>query len=124
VQVKVLAGQRAAHGLLRCSTAPNKLIERRTYKDKNPFNDIKVREALYRAIDIDVRCRRRSMRGLSRNTGALVAPAIPGYEPSQLDERQPYDPETAPRSSAGRCRLSQDGFSFTFVMNCQSDSSM
>ena len=46
-------------------------------KGKNPFKDNQVREALYRAIDIDA-LQRRAMRGLSRNTGALVAPAIPG----------------------------------------------
>ena len=36
------------------------------------------------------------MRGLSRNTGSLVAPAIPGYVPS-LDERLAYDPDKARR---------------------------
>ena len=66
----------------------DKLIES-DVKDKNPFKDIRVREALYRAIDIDA-VQKRAMRGLSRNTGALVAPAIPGYDPSQ-DERLPFD---------------------------------
>jgi peptide/nickel transport system substrate-binding protein len=66
----------------------DKLVES-DVKDKNPLKDIKVREALYRAIDIDA-VQKRAMRGLSRNTGALVAPAIPGYEPSQ-DERLPFD---------------------------------
>jgi len=50
-------------------------------KDKNPLKDKRVREALYRAIDIDA-VQRRAMRGLSRNTGALVEPAIPGYVPA------------------------------------------
>ena len=44
---------------------------------KNPFKDKRVREALYRAIDIDA-LQRQVMRGLSRNTGSLVAPAISG----------------------------------------------
>jgi peptide/nickel transport system substrate-binding protein len=51
-------------------------------KGKNPFRDRQVREALYRAIDIDA-LQRRAMRGLSRNTGALVAPAIPAMRRSR-----------------------------------------
>jgi peptide/nickel transport system substrate-binding protein len=85
-------------------------------KDKNPFKDIKVREALYRAIDIEA-VQKRAMRGLSRNTGALVAPAIPGYEPSQ-DERLPFDLNGAKKL------LAEAGYpnGFSFQMNCQSDS--
>lgn len=85
-------------------------------KDKNPLKDIRVREALYRAIDIDA-VQKRAMRGLSRNTGALVAPAIPGYEPSQ-DVRLPFDLEGAKKllAAAGY----PNGFSFQF--NCQADS--
>jgi peptide/nickel transport system substrate-binding protein len=85
-------------------------------KDKNPLKDIRVREALYRAIDIDA-VQKRAMRGLSRNTGALVAPAIPGYEPSQ-DERLPFDLDGAKKL------LAAAGYpnGFSFQMNCQSDS--
>ncbi len=84
-------------------------------KDKNPLKDIRVREALYRAIDIDA-VQKRAMRGLSRNTGALVAPAIPGYEPSQ-DVRLPFDLDGA------RKLLTAAGYpnGFSFQMNCQSD---
>ena len=81
----------------------DKLVES-DVKDKNPFKDIKVREALYRAIDIDA-VQKRAMRGLSRNTGALVAPAIPGYEPSQ-DQRLPFDLAGA-KKLLDRGRLSQ-----------------
>jgi peptide/nickel transport system substrate-binding protein len=83
--------------------------------DKNPLNDIRVREAMYRAIDIDG-VQRRAMRGLSRNTGALVAPAIPGYTPEQ-DARLPFDLDGAKKllTDAGY----PNGFSFNF--NCQSD---
>ena len=56
--------------------------------DKNPMNDIKVRQAMYQAIDIDA-LQKKVMRGLSRNTGSMVAPAIPGYVDA-LDARLPY----------------------------------
>ena len=84
-------------------------------KDKNPLKDIRVREAMYRAIDIDA-VQKRAMRGLSRNTGALIAPAIPGYEPSQ-DERPPFD------LAAAKKLLTDAGYpnGFSFQMNCQSD---
>jgi peptide/nickel transport system substrate-binding protein len=103
VQVKVLQTNELRTVFFAFNLA-DKLIDVATSSDKNPFKDIKVREALYRAIDIDVRCRRRAMRGLSRNTGALVAPAIPGYEPSQLDQRLPFDPQRR-QEAAGRCGL-------------------
>lgn len=84
-------------------------------KDKNPLKDKRVREAMYRAIDIDV-IQKRAMRGLSRNTGALVAPAIPGYTPAQ-DVRLPFDLEGAKKL------LADAGYpnGFSFQMNCQSD---
>jgi peptide/nickel transport system substrate-binding protein len=84
-------------------------------QDKNPFKDKRVREALYRAIDIDS-VRKRAMRGLSRNTGSIVAPAIPGYVP-ELDTRLPFDLEGAKKL------LAEAGYpnGFSFVMNCQND---
>ena len=84
-------------------------------KDKNPLQDKRVREALYRAIDIDA-VQRRAMRGLSRNTGAIIAPAIPGYTPAQ-DERLPFDLDGAKKL------LTEAGYpnGFSFQMNCQSD---
>jgi len=55
----------------------------------NPLRDKRVRQAMYQAIDIE-QIRRAVMRNQSRNTGALVAPAIPGYRPQQ-DVRLPFD---------------------------------
>jgi peptide/nickel transport system substrate-binding protein len=84
-------------------------------KDKNPLKDKRVREAMYRAIDIDA-VQKRAMRGLSRNTGALVAPAIPGYLPAH-DARLPFDLDGAKKL------LADAGYpnGFSFQMNCQSD---
>jgi peptide/nickel transport system substrate-binding protein len=92
------------------ATLPNSDV-----KDRNPFKDVRVREALYRAIDIDA-VHRRAMRGLSRNTGAIVAPAIPGYQPAQ-DVRLPFDADGAKKL------LADAGFpnGFGFTLNCLSD---
>ena len=96
------ADQRAAHGVLRLQ--PRRQAGGSDVTDKNPFKDKRVREALYRAIDIDA-VQKRVMRGLSRNTGSLVAPAIPGYVPA-LDERPALRPRRR-QEAAGRGRLSR-----------------
>lgn len=85
-------------------------------KDKNPLKDKRVREALYRAIDIDA-VQKRAMRGLSRNTGAIVAPAIPGYVP-KMDDRLPFD------LAGAKKLLTEAGYpnGFSFLMNCNTDS--
>jgi peptide/nickel transport system substrate-binding protein len=60
---------------------------------KNPMLDVKVRQALWQAIDLDT-IQKRVMRAKSRNTGTLVAPPVPGYS-AELDKLLPYDPEKA-----------------------------
>ena len=81
----------------------------------NPFNDLRVRKALYQAINMD-QIQRKVMRGKSRNAGALVAPEIPGYAP-ELDERLPFDPDAA------KALLADAGYpdGFSFVFNCMQD---
>ncbi len=60
---------------------------------ENPLRDVRVRKALYHAIDIES-IHEKIMRGMSRNAGLYVAPEIPGYV-EELDVRLPYDPEKA-----------------------------
>jgi peptide/nickel transport system substrate-binding protein len=78
-------------------------------KGKNPFKDIRVRQAVYQAIDnkalVD-----RIMDGLATPAALLIAPGITGYDPG-IDKRDlPYDPDTARKllAAAGY----PDGFSF------------
>jgi peptide/nickel transport system substrate-binding protein len=59
-------------------------------KGKNPFKDIKVREAFYRAIDINA-IKAKVMRGFSQPTAEMVAPQVNGFDPA-LNERPAYDP--------------------------------
>ncbi len=59
----------------------------------NPFNNIKVRQALQQSINLKL-LRDRVMRGKSRIAGTLVAPEIPGYSKA-LDEPAKFDPENA-----------------------------
>jgi len=62
-------------------------------KGKNPLKDVRVRRALYQAIDSDS-LHRVTMRGLSQPTGTLVAPQVQGWTES-LHRRLPYDVEGA-----------------------------
>ncbi len=62
-------------------------------KGKNPLKDLRVRKALYQAIDIDT-IARVTMRGLSQPTGALVAPQVAGWTEG-VHKRFPYDQNAA-----------------------------
>ena len=43
-------------------------------KGKNPFKDVRVREAFYKAIDVEA-IKTRVMRGLSTPSALMIAPA-------------------------------------------------
>ncbi|MEF7616415.1 ABC transporter substrate-binding protein [Aquincola sp. MAHUQ-54] len=62
-------------------------------KGKNPLKDLRVRKALYQAIDIQA-IHRVTMRGLSQVTGTLIAPQVNGWT-KKADVRWPYSPEAA-----------------------------
>ncbi len=60
---------------------------------KNPLLDLRVRQALWHAVDLDT-IQRRIMRGKSRTVGALVAPPVPGYS-ADVDKPLAFDPDRA-----------------------------
>ncbi|MEY2953850.1 MAG: Heme-binding protein precursor [Pseudomonadota bacterium] len=62
-------------------------------KGKNPLKDLRVRKALYQAIDIET-IHKVTMRGLSQITGALVAPQVNGWSEG-VHKRLTYDLDTA-----------------------------
>ncbi|MBO9679747.1 MAG: ABC transporter substrate-binding protein [Acidovorax sp.] len=62
-------------------------------KGKNPLKDVRVRKALYQAIDINA-IQRVVLRGLAQPTGALVARQVNGWT-QKADARWPYDAEAA-----------------------------
>jgi peptide/nickel transport system substrate-binding protein len=80
-------------------------------KGKNPLKDVRVRKALYQAIDIDT-IKRVTMRGLSEPTGALVAPQVNGWADS-VHKRYPFDADTSRKllADAGY----KDGFEVDFA---------
>ena len=82
-------------------------------KGKNPFKDIRVRKALYEAIDVEG-IKRAVMRGVSWPAGMVLAPQLNGA-PKNLNTRVvPFDPEAA------RKLLAEAGYpnGFTVGMQC------
>jgi peptide/nickel transport system substrate-binding protein len=64
-------------------------------KGRNPFQDRRVRQAVYQAIDVEA-IHTEIMRGYAIPAGIIIQPKINGYLP-ELDTRPPYDPEAARR---------------------------
>ena len=62
-------------------------------KGKNPFKDLRVRQAVAHAIDAEA-IRLKVMRGLSKPIGAIITPLIAGYHPDG-DKRLAFDRERA-----------------------------
>lgn len=59
-------------------------------KGKNPLKDVRVRKALYHAVDIEA-IKSKVMRGASTPAGLLLAPKLGGYNEA-LNGRLAYDP--------------------------------
>jgi peptide/nickel transport system substrate-binding protein len=83
-------------------------------KGKNPFKDVRVREAFYKAIDIEL-IKTRVMRGLSTPSALMIAPQL--FALSKDFTRPKFDPEGAKKllTEAGY----PDGFEVT--MDCPND---
>jgi peptide/nickel transport system substrate-binding protein len=83
-------------------------------KGKNPFKDIRVREAFYKAIDVDL-IKTRVMRGLSTPSAQMISQQL--FKLSGDFTRPKFDPEGAKKllTEAGY----PDGFEVT--MDCPND---
>jgi peptide/nickel transport system substrate-binding protein len=83
-------------------------------KGKNPFKDVRVREAFYKAVDVDL-IKNRVMRGLSAPSALMIAPQL--FSLSKDFTRPKLDPDGAKKllTEAGY----PDGFEVT--MDCPND---
>jgi len=81
----------------------------------NPLNDLRVRQALDMAINMEA-IRDRIMRGKSRNAGTLIAPEVPGFNEA-LNTRVSFD------EAGAKALLTEAGYPDGFSMNlsCPND---
>jgi peptide/nickel transport system substrate-binding protein len=78
-------------------------------KGRNPFKDLRVRRAVYHALNMPLIIDK-VLRGQGEPTGALLSPLVDG-SPAELDKRLPYDPARA-RQLLGEAGY-PNGFSVT-----------
>ncbi|AJA64679.1 MULTISPECIES: ABC transporter substrate-binding protein [Bradyrhizobium] len=83
-------------------------------KGKNPFKDIRVREAVYKTIDVDL-IKNRVMRGLSTPSALMIAPEL---YPLSKDFTRPK-----PDAEAAKKLLAEAGYAdgFEVTMDCPND---
>jgi peptide/nickel transport system substrate-binding protein len=84
-------------------------------KGRNPFQDVRVRRAVYQAIDVAA-IQRTVMRGQSRPTGLMWGPGVNGFVEAD-DRRLPLDPDAARRL------LAEAGYpnGFGVTLDCPND---
>lgn len=81
--------------------------------DKNPFKDIRVRRALYHAVDIET-IKTKLMNGQSVPTGGLTPSPLGAYNDAEIEKRLPYDMALA------RKLMAEAGFAdgFEVTLDC------
>ncbi|MGQ0662912.1 MAG: ABC transporter substrate-binding protein [Pseudomonadota bacterium] len=112
--IKIMQGPETRVVYLGFDQARDELLES-NIKGKNPFKDKRVREAFYRAIDIEA-IKTRVMRGQAFPVALMVAPGINGYA-KDVDVRPKYDPDAAKKL------LADSGYpaGFEVGMDCPND---
>lgn len=109
--VKVLSAPTVRSKSLGLNWGPDQLETSSTPRP-NPFRDRRVREAIYRALDMEAFCSG-FMHGMCVPAGMMAAPGVNGYS-EELDRRLPFDPERA------KALLAEAGLSggFDFRLDC------
>jgi len=79
--------------------ARDKLLYGNVPGDKNPFKDVRVRRALYQAIDIET-MKTKLMNGQSVPTGGLTPSPLGSYNDPEIEKRYPYDVAAAKKLMA------------------------
>jgi peptide/nickel transport system substrate-binding protein len=109
--VKVIEGPENRIVFIGMDQFRDKLLYGSVPGDKNPFKDIRVRRALYQAVDVET-IRSKLMNGLSVPTGGLTSSLKGGYNDADLEKRLlPHDVAAARKLMADAGYA--DGFEVT-----------
>ncbi len=81
-------------------------------KGRNPLKDVRVRRAVYQALDMEL-IMRQVLRGQAKVTGSPISSLMDGYLP-EFEKRPPYDP------AAARALLKEAGYpnGFSLSFDC------
>ncbi len=90
--IKILEGTEARFQYLAFDTNRAELLYS-DVKGKNPLKDVRVRQAIAHAIDIEA-IKEKVMRGLAVPTGTVVSPGVQGYS-KDADKRYAFDKDKA-----------------------------
>ena len=94
--VKVIDGPENRVVFIGMDQARDKLLYANVPGDRNPFKDLRVRRALYQAIDIET-LRSKLMNGQAVPTGVMAPSALAAFNDPVLESRLPYDLPSAKR---------------------------
>jgi peptide/nickel transport system substrate-binding protein len=111
--IKVIEGPENRLVFIGMDQSRDKLLYGSAPDGKNPFKDLRVRRALYQAIDIEA-IKAKLMAGLAVPTGALTPSSNASFDDPALQTRLPYD-------LAGAKKLMQDaGYAdgFDVTLDC------
>lgn len=111
--VKVIEGPENRLVFIGMDQSRDKLLYGNVPGDKNPFKDVRVRRALYQAIDIEA-IRTKLMAGLSVPTGALTPSSLASFDDPALQARLPHD------LAAARKLMQEAGYAdgFEVTLDC------
>lgn len=112
-ELRILDGQENRIVYVGMDQSRDKLLYGQTSDGKNPLKDLRVRKALYHAIDIEA-IKTKLMSGYSSPTGGLTASSRGAYGDPKLETRLPYDP------TAARKLLAEAGYpeGFDITLDC------
>ncbi len=94
--VKVIDGPENRVIFIGMDQARDKLLHANVPGDRNPFKDLRVRRALYQAIDIET-LRSKLMNGLAVPTGVMAPSPLAAFNDPALESRLPFDLAAAKR---------------------------
>ena len=92
--VKVVEGMENRIVYIGMDQARDSLLYGKSPDGKNPFKDVRVRRALYQAVDIET-LKTKLMNGQSQPTGVLMPSPLAYFGDAELDRRLPFDLERA-----------------------------
>ena len=111
--VKIIDGPENRIVFIAMDQARDKLLYGQAPSGKNPFKDVRVRRALYQAIDIET-MKTKLMNGLSVPTGGLTPSPLGGFNDAALEARLPFD------IAAARQLMAEAGYAggFEVTLDC------